>query len=306
MHISRALHEKTGLTDLCLAGGVALNSVANGKLLEQTPFKRLYVQPAAGDDGTAIGVAAYLSAKAGQPRFEVRHAAWGSRFTDEEIAREIGDFVGAHHAAPLKVTQLAKANLLRETAAEIAQGKVVGWFQGAMEWGPRALGQRSILAHPGHPGMKELLNARIKHRESFRPFAPSILEERLSDYFESGHPSPFMLMVYRTRAAKRAELAAVNHVDNTGRVQTVNKYDLPLYHGLISEFGRQTGTPVLLNTSFNENEPIVCTPAQALDCFARTQLDAVVLGRHLIRKDAQRPLADEKQQARKRNNHVPI
>ncbi|MCC6151299.1 MAG: carbamoyltransferase [Planctomycetes bacterium] len=305
VHIARALHEKTGLTDLCLAGGVALNSVANGKLLEQTPFKRLYVQPAAGDDGTAIGVAAYLSAKAGQPRFEVRHAAWGSSFSDEEIGREISDFAGATHGPPLTVTRLDEAKLLHETAAEIAQGKVVGWFQGAMEWGPRALGQRSILAHPGHPGMKELLNARIKHREYFRPFAPSILEERLSDYFESAHPSPFMLMVYRTRAARRTELAAVNHVDNTGRVQTVNKRDQPLYHGLISEFGRQTGTPVLLNTSFNENEPIVCTPAQALDCFARTQMDAVVLGTYLIRRHADvRRSTGEQKKARSGQSRV--
>ncbi|MBP9890985.1 MAG: carbamoyltransferase [Planctomycetes bacterium] len=293
VHMALALHAKTGLTDLCLAGGVALNSVANGKLLEQTPFKRIYVQPAAGDDGTAVGVGAYLSAKAGQPRFELRHAAWGSRFTDEEIGREVEQFTGRGdiYVAP------TESDLLRETAAEIARGKVVGWFQGAMEWGPRALGQRSILAHPGQPGMKELLNARIKHREHFRPFAPSILEERLSDYFESAHPSPFMLMVYRTRAAKRSELGAVNHVDNTGRVQTVNKHDLPLYHGLISEFGRQTGTPVLLNTSFNENEPIVCTPAQALDCFARTQMDAVVLGSYLVRRSENRANAGKSARA---------
>jgi carbamoyltransferase len=283
VHVARALHEKTGLTDLCLAGGVTLNSVANGKLLEQTPFKRIYVQPAAGDDGTAVGVGGYLSAKTGQPRFEMRHAAWGSRFEDAEIRTEIEGSLDEHGG---EVTRLDEPELLRETAAEIAQGKVVGWFQGAMEWGPRALGQRSILAHPGHPNMKEILNARIKHREAFRPFAPSILEERLSDYFESEHPSPFMLMVYRTRASRRAELAAVNHVDHTGRVQTVNKRDLPLYHALISEFGRQTGTPVLLNTSFNENEPIVCTPAQALDCFWRTQMDAVVLGSYLVRRRA--------------------
>lgn len=280
VHMALAVQAKTGLTDLCLAGGVALNSVANGKLLERTPFKRIYVQPAAGDDGTAVGVAAHLSAKAGQPRFEMRHAAWGSRFTDEEIGREVEQFSGRGEV----YAAAAESDLLRETAAEIAQGKIVGWFQGAMEWGPRALGQRSILAHPGHPGMKETLNARIKHREPFRPFAPSVLHERLPDYFESTHDSPFMLMVYRTRAQKRDELRAVNHVDNTGRVQTVSKRDLPLYHALISEFGRQTGTPVLLNTSFNENEPIVCTPAQALDCFARTQMDAVVLGPYLLRK----------------------
>lgn len=280
VHVAHALHARTGLTDLCLAGGVALNSVANAKLLEQTPFRRIYVQPAAGDDGTALGVAALLSAKAKQPRFEVRHAAFGSRFSHEEFRAEVEQFSGKAEI----VAAATDDELVRRAAGELAKGKVVGWFQGAMEWGPRALGQRSILAHPGHPRMKEILNARVKHREPFRPFAPSILEERLGDYFECDHPSPFMLMVYRTRAQKRDELAAVNHVDNTGRVQTVNKGDLPLYHALIAEFGRQTGTPVLLNTSFNENEPIVCTPAQALDCFARTQMDAVVLGPYIVSK----------------------
>ncbi|HRJ79180.1 MAG: Decarbamoylnovobiocin carbamoyltransferase [Planctomycetes bacterium] len=284
VHVVSALHAKTGCTDLCLAGGVALNSVANGKLLKETPIRRIYVQPAAGDDGTAAGVASWLSVRASQPRFEMRHGAWGSRFSEQEIARAVSDFLQSGRGEPSRVARLEEPELLRETAAEIAKGKVVGWFQGAMEWGPRALGQRSILAHPGHPGMKALLNARIKHREPFRPFAPSVIAERQSEYFDSGHDSPFMLMVYGTRPEKRSELSAVDHVDHTGRVQTVHKSDLPLYHGLISEFGRQTGTWVLLNTSFNENEPIVCTPAQALDCFARTQMDAVVLGSHLIKR----------------------
>jgi carbamoyltransferase len=215
----------------------------------------------------------------------MRHAAWGSHFTDAEIAREIDSFAGSRKAASIVASRLDESDLLRETAREIAQGGVVGWFQGAMEWGPRALGQRSILAHPGSPRMKEILNARVKHREGFRPFAPSILEERLSDYFESSHPSPFMQMVYRTRTRRREELCAVNHVDNTSRVQTVNRKELPLYHALIAEFASQTGTPVLLNTSFNENEPIVCSPAQALDCFCRTQMDAVALGSFLIRNE---------------------
>jgi len=300
VHIVRALHAKTGLTDLCLAGGVALNSVANAKLLEQTPIKRIYVQPAAGDDGTALGVAACLSARGGEPRFEVRHAAYGSRFSDDEIRAEIEASL-AEHEGEGELVKLEQPELLRQTAAELAAGKIVGWFQGAMEWGPRALGQRSILAHPGKAGMKETLNARIKQREPFRPFAPSILLERLGDYFESTHESPFMLMVYRTRAARQQELCAVDHVDHTGRVQTVCRADQPLYHALISEFGRQTNTPVLLNTSFNENEPIVCTPAQALDCFWRTRMDAVALGPYLLKRVESEVRTANRKQAAGRN-----
>ncbi|MDH5641171.1 MAG: nodulation protein, partial [Nitrospira sp.] len=171
-----------------------------------------------------------------------------------------------------------------ETADEIAQGKVVGWFQGAMEWGPRALGNRSIVAHPGLPDMKDKLNARIKKREPFRPFAPSILADRLSDCFESDHESPFMLMVYGTRPGWREKLQAVNHVDDTGRVQTVTAEQNPLYHRLISAFEAKTGIPAVLNTSFNENEPIVCTPAEAMDCFMRTKMDVVVLGNTICRR----------------------
>ncbi|MCA8911220.1 MAG: carbamoyltransferase, partial [Planctomycetes bacterium] len=192
VHLANLVRRRTGLTGLCLAGGVTLNGVANGKLLELTDFKHIYVQPAAGDDGTALGAAAWQSARAGQPRFEMKHAYWGSSFSDDEIRRELEETGGA------QVRQLDDAELFDETAKLIADGNVVGWFQGAMEWGPRALGNRSIVAHPGHPRMKEILNARIKQREPFRPFAPSIKAERLSDYFESGHESPFMLMVYRT------------------------------------------------------------------------------------------------------------
>lgn len=276
VHIANLLHARTGLTDLCLAGGVTLNGVANGKLLEQTPFERIYVQPAAGDDGTALGAAAWVAARNGEPRFHMRHAAWGSRFSDDEIRRELEDADGLH------VRELDEDALVQAAAAEIAEGKVVGWFQGAMEWGPRALGNRSIVAHPGHPRMKEILNERIKQREPFRPFAPSIKAERLSDYFESSHESPFMLMVYRTRANRYTELQAVDHVDHTGRVQTVRREDQPRYWKLIDAFEQITGTPALLNTSFNENEPIVCTPREALDCFTRTRMDAVVLGNFVV------------------------
>ncbi|MCL4731724.1 MAG: carbamoyltransferase, partial [Planctomycetes bacterium] len=272
VHLAQIAHRATGLTDLCLAGGVALNSVANAKLLEQTPFKRIYVQPAAGDDGTALGAAALVCAGAGLPRFEMRHACWGSRFSDAEMESALADH------GDLDVMRLPESELCARAARLVAQGGIVGWFQGAMEWGPRALGNRSIVAHPGLADMRDRLNARIKQREAFRPFAPAILEECLGDYFESTHPSPFMLMVYRTRPQRRAELAAVDHVDHTGRVQTVSRDTNGRFHALISAFAGITGTPALLNTSFNENEPVVCTPAEALDCFARTGMDAVVLG----------------------------
>ncbi|MCB9932277.1 MAG: carbamoyltransferase [Planctomycetes bacterium] len=291
IHLARLLHAKTGLTELCLAGGVALNGVANGKLLEHTPFKRIWVQPAAGDDGTALGAAAWQCARAGLPRFEMQHANWGSSFSDEEITATLRE-AGVETPTPLDEDELCA-----QTARLIAEGNVVGWFQGAMEWGPRALGNRSIVAHPGHPRMKEILNARIKQREPFRPFAPSIKAERLHDYFESDHPSPFMLMVYRTRPEKYAELQAVDHVDHTGRVQTVTRESNEKYWKLIDAFEKQTGTPVVLNTSFNENEPIVCTPREALECFLRTKMDAVVLGDRLVTRRAEAPAVLEQSDA---------
>jgi carbamoyltransferase len=174
--------------------------------------------------------------------------------------------------------------LLEQTAEQIAAGNVVGWFQGRMEWGPRALGNRSIVAHPGLPNMKDVLNARIKHREWFRPFAPSILAEYQHEYFEHDHPSPFMLHVYKIRPEKREILCAVNHVDNTGRLQTVTREENALYYDLISAFHRKTGIPVILNTSFNENEPIVCTPDEAIDCFQRTRMDVLAIGPFLVVK----------------------
>jgi carbamoyltransferase len=272
-HILRDLHHRTGCEELCLAGGVALNSVANGLALDETPFRKIYVQAAAGDDGTALGAAYWVLHRVlRQPRkFVMEHAYTGSRFSDAEMRQAL-------EAAGLAARRLDEPELLRMTAGAIAAGKVVGWFQGAMEWGPRALGNRSILAHPGLAGMKDILNARIKHREWFRPFAPAILEERVGEYFAHTHPSPFMLMVYKTRPEVRSRLCAVNHVDDTGRVQTVARSANPRYYGLIEEFDRVTGLPVLLNTSFNENEPIVCTPAEAADCFRRTRMDVLVLG----------------------------
>jgi carbamoyltransferase len=184
----------------------------------------------------------------------------------------------------LHYCKLEREPLLDAVAQKIAAGSVVGWFQGRMEWGPRALGNRSILAHPGLPGMKNILNSRIKQREWFRPFAPSILEERQCEYFEHDHPSPFMLHVYKIRPEKRAHLSAVNHVDDTGRLQSVSREENPLYYQLISAFERKAGIPVLLNTSFNENEPIVCQPEEAIDCFKRTRMDVLAIGPYLSLK----------------------
>jgi carbamoyltransferase len=174
--------------------------------------------------------------------------------------------------------------LLDAVSSQIAAGNIVGWFQGRTEWGPRALGNRSILAHPGLANMKDVLNARIKHREWFRPFAPSILAERQSEYFEHDHPSPFMLHVYKVRSEKRAQLCAVNHVDDTGRLQSVSRDENQLYYDLILAFERKTGIPVVLNTSFNENEPIVCAPSEAIDCFKRTRMDVLAIGSYFVSK----------------------
>jgi len=204
----------------------------------------------------------------------MKNSYLGPEFSDARIE-------SALRKANLNYCKLEREPLLESVAQKIAAGNVVGWFQGRMEWGPRALGNRSILAHPGLPGMKDILNARIKQREWFRPFAPSILEERQCEYFEHDHPSPFMLHVYKIRPEKRAQLRAVNHVDDTGRLQSVSREENPLYYDLIRAFEHKTGIPVLLNTSFNENEPIVCQPEEAIDCFKRTRMDVLAIGPYL-------------------------
>jgi carbamoyltransferase len=279
-HILNHLHQQVGCTNLCLAGGVALNSVANGQIFDRTPFRRVYTQPAASDDGTAVGVAFYIhNCILGQPRrFVMEHAYTGREFSDAEIRDALGSTLG------VSAERFEDAELLARTAKAIAAGEIVGWFQGRMEWGPRALGNRSIVAHPGLPQMKDILNSRIKHREWFRPFAPSILEERVGDYFQQTHPSPFMMFVYQTRPEVCASVCAINHVDNTGRLQTVSRKHNPRYYALIEAFEKEAGIPVLLNTSFNENEPIVCTPQHALECFLRTRMDLLVLGNWMVRR----------------------
>jgi carbamoyltransferase len=207
----------------------------------------------------------------------MKNSSLGPEFSDSRIAADLKQ-------ANLQYRQLDRQPLLDAVAAQIAAGNITGWFQGRMEWGPRALGNRSIVAHPGLPNMKQILNARIKQREWFRPFAPSILVERQHEYFEHNHPSPFMLHVYKIRPEKREQLCAVNHVDDTGRLQSVSREENPLYYDLIKAFERRTGIPVILNTSFNENEPIVCQPAEAIDCFQRTRMDALAIGSYLVLK----------------------
>jgi carbamoyltransferase len=278
-HLLNQLHARVPLDNLAMAGGCALNSVGNGKLFDRTPFRHTYIQPAAGDEGLAIGAAlhTYHSALKQPRRYALRHSYLGPEFSDSQIQSALSN-------AGLEGRKLERSALLEEVADQIAAGNVVGWFQGRMEWGPRALGNRSIVAHPGLPNMKDVLNARIKHREWFRPFAPSILADKQHEYFERDHPSPFMLHVYKIRPEKREDLCAVNHVDDTGRLQTVTREENPMYYDLISAFYRKTGIPVILNTSFNENEPIVCTPEEAIDCFQRTRMDALAIGPFLVVK----------------------
>lgn len=276
------LAKTTGMKKAALAGGVAFNCAANGKIFDHTPFTEIYVQPAAGDAGLAVGAAFYVYHQVlGQPRnFIMDHANWGPQFSSGSIRKA----VDRSPARDMGAKELSDDELFRLTAQRLADGKIVGWFQGRQEWGPRALGNRSILADPRRAEMKDVLNQRIKHREPFRPFAPSILEEAVGDYFERSHPSPFMNLAYRVRADKRQVIPAPTHVDGTGRLQTVSRQANPRYWSLIKEFEKLTGVPVLLNTSFNENEPIVLTPREAIDCFLRTRMDVLVLGNTLIEK----------------------
>jgi carbamoyltransferase len=280
LHLVDTLWERTKIPNLCLAGGVALNAVANGRILPETPFEELYIQPAAGDSGTAVGAAFYVwNQELGRARgFVMEHAYTGPEFGDDEIRAALAE-------AGVGAERLDDDALFPAVAERIAAGDVVGWFQGRMEFGPRALGHRSIVADPRSGAMKDVLNARIKHRESFRPFAPSILAERVGEWYEQDYPSPFMVLVYTTAQDKREKLAAVNHVDDTGRIQSVEARIEPRYHRLIQEFERRTGVPILLNTSFNENEPIVMTPREAVDTFLKTRMDVLVLGNHLVRRN---------------------
>jgi carbamoyltransferase len=283
-HLLGVLQERSGLTDLALAGGCAMNSVANGKVRRMTPFRRVYVQAAAGDAGGAIGSALAVWHKLGGKRtFVMDHAYWGPAFGAADIAQLLEAHRWDIFSAFCTVEEISDdAALFRRTAAAIAKGQVVGWFQGRMEWGPRALGNRSILCDPRRADMKALLNAKIKRRESFRPFAPSVLEEAVAEWFEEDDAVPFMMQVFQIREEKRQLIPAVTHVDGSGRLQTVSRLTNSRYHGLISSFHALTNIPMVLNTSFNENEPVVCKPQEALDCFLRTKMDALVIGNTVI------------------------
>ncbi len=282
----RTLHARTGLNAVCLAGGVAFNCVANGKIFAETPFEQIFVQPAAGDAGLAVGAAYFVHHQVlGQPRsFVMDNAYWGPGYSPEKVRSAVA--ASRLREEGMEIAELPEEQIAKEAAKEIAAGKILGWFQGRAEWGPRALGNRSIVADPRRAGMKEILNARIKHREMFRPFAPSILAEATADFFERSNPSPFMTQAYSVRPEKRAAIPAPTHVDGTGRLQTVTREANPRYWRLIREFGDLTGVPVVLNTSFNDNEPIVCRPEEAIECFLRTKMDALVLGDILVRKPA--------------------
>jgi carbamoyltransferase len=288
LRMARYIHKETGLTNLCMAGGVALNCVANGRIIRETPFKDLFVQPAAGDAGGAVGVAHYLYNTIEQ---KPRGPAWTHAYMGPEFGpAEIGQYLDS---AGAKYRKLDDRALARETARLLAEGNVVGWFQGRMEFGPRALGGRSILADPRDPRMRDTLNMKIKFREGFRPFAPSVLADKASEWFDIDCDSPYMLLVAQVREGKRT-IPSVTHVDNSARLQTVRREDSPLYYDVISEFEKLTGVPIVINTSFNvRGEPIVCTPHDAYLCFMRTNMDHLVVGPYLLEKKDQPPLRED-------------
>jgi carbamoyltransferase len=280
-HQLRRLAAQARCETLCLAGGVAMNSVANGKISAHTPFRQVYVPPGAADNGTCIGAAFQVWHQVLQyPRqFHLTHAAWGPAFSEEDYWLALREF-------ELNAKQLEQAALLHQVVDALCDGKVVGWFQGRMEFGARALGQRSLLADPRRSDMRDIINLKIKFREPFRPFAPSILEEQVEEFFEMAQPAPFMEKVYRIRPEKQSQIPAVTHTDGTGRLQTVSRSANPLYWELIRTFGDRTGIPLVLNTSLNENEPIVCTPIEAIRCFLRTHMDALVLGPYYVERSS--------------------
>jgi carbamoyltransferase len=287
-HLLEQLHRRHGSEAIAVAGGCGANSVANGKIRRRTPFKQVFVQAAAGDAGGAIGAAFAQWRKLGGARkFVMRHAYWGPQYDAAAVDGLLADQAAAVSEAGCTVERIEdEAELCRRTAQAVSEGKVVGWFQGRMEWGPRALGNRSIVGDPRRADMKEILNAKIKRRESFRPFAPSVLAEAVSDWFEEDDEVPFMMQVFQIREDKRPQIPAVTHVDGSGRLQTVRAEANPRYHALISAFRDLTGVPMVLNTSFNENEPVVCQPKEALDCFLRTRMDVLVLGEVFVERRA--------------------
>jgi len=287
LKMARALHTHTGLRRLCMAGGVALNSVANGRILRETPFEELYIQPSAGDGGGAVGAALYAyHALLGKPRaFVMDHAYWGQEYSTGEIRQFLRES-GVRHEVIENDDELVD-----RVADALQKGNVVGWFQGPFEWGPRALGNRSILADPRRMDMKDVVNIKIKFREPYRPFAPSVLAERSAEFFdlkdpERHYPARFMLLVVNVKEDKRDRIPATTHVDGSARLQVVSRQVNDRYYRLIERFQQGTGVPVVLNTSFNlKGEPIVNTPEEAFSTFSRSGLDLLVLDQCLLRKD---------------------
>ncbi len=273
------LQARHGCDTITLAGGCAMNSVANGKIRRQTKYDRVYIQSAAGDAGGAIGSAYAAWHESGGARsFVMDHAYWGPQYDTADVEKLLAEKREELEAGGCTGERIDDEDeLCRRTAEAVARGEVVGWFQGRLEWGPRALGNRSIICDPRRADMKDILNAKIKRRESFRPFAPSVLEEDVSDWFEENDAVPFMMQVFQINEDKRAQIPAVTHVDGSGRLQTVSRATNPRYHKLISSYKALTGVSMVLNTSFNENEPVVCTPAEALACFLRTNMDVIVI-----------------------------
>lgn len=286
-HLLDYVYQETKNPNLCLSGGCAMNSVANGKVFDKSPFKELYIQSAAGDGGGAIGAAFYVwNQELGKPRaFVMDHSYLGPEFSNEVINKTLkvrGEGLQAENCSVERIDD--EAELCRRTAGRVAEGKVIGWFQGRMEWGPRALGNRSIVCDPRRADMKDILNLKIKRRESFRPFAPSIIREAVGEWFETDYDVPFMLQVYQIREEKRSLIPAVTHLNGSGRLQSVTEAQNPRYHRLIKAFEKITGVPTVLNTSFNENEPVVCRPQEALDCFLRTKMDVLVMGNWFVER----------------------
>lgn len=286
-HLLNKLYDRYGLKTLTLAGGCAMNSVANGKIVSNTPFKDVYVQSAPGDAGGAIGAAFVVWHRLSKEKrhFVMDHAYFGPSFRNGQIEGLLAAKQSELEAQACTTTELQDEGVLcQRVARAIADGKVIGWFHGRMEWGPRALGNRSILCDPRRADMKEILNSKIKRRESFRPFAPSILREHVQDWFEMDDDVPFMMKVFQVRQGQRDRIPAVTHVDGSGRLQTVHRHTNERYYRLIENFYALTGVPMVLNTSFNENEPIVCRPDEAMDCFLRTRMDLLVLGDFCIER----------------------
>ena len=279
LHLLQVLHRRHPSDNVVVVGGVAMNSVANGKITAATPFKNAYIPAGAADNGGSFGSAFYVWHRVlNKPRgFELQHGYWGPEPEEPAIIAAV-----AAESARVKADKLARAALIERTVDALCRGEVIGWFQGRMEFGARALGNRSLLADPRRLDMRDIINLKIKFREKFRPFAPSILAEHVAAYFERDEPAPFMEKVFKIREEKRAEIPAVTHVDGTGRLQSVDRKTNPLYWELIEAFRKRTGVPILLNTSLNENEPIVHTPAQALSCFLRTKMDVIVLGSYFV------------------------